>query len=40
VVQSEKGKALLKAIVPIWKQDLDAASFKAAVANSEKALEL
>lgn len=40
IVQSERGKTLLKAIVPIWKQDLDAASFKAAVANSEKALEL
>ncbi len=40
VVQSEKGKALLNAIVPIWKQDLDATRFKAAVAESERVLEL
>ena len=40
VVQSEKGKELLNAIVPIWKQDIDATRFKAAVAESERVLEL
>lgn len=40
VVHSEKGKTLLNTIVPMWKQDLDATSFKAAVADSKRVLKL